>query len=82
VTEQEHDESVMKGFLDWVRKLETNLASTQSTCTKLHDLNHMQAQRIEALEQERVSLCEGNKRLAGRVKELEQQLIDAGLDRR
>jgi hypothetical protein len=92
--------------------LESDLESGVSTCSKLHDLNHMQAQRIEALEarlksagtslydtrnfdamsdalnvaltqcetrakriyeleQERIALCEGNKRLAQRVTQLE-----------
>jgi hypothetical protein len=79
---------------------EKQLASAQATCAKLHDLNHMQSQRIEVLqaqcetrakriyelEQERIVLCEGNKKAGEywqkKCAKLEKQLIDAGLDRR
>lgn len=51
-----------------VVELERQVASAQSTCAKLHDLNHMQAQRIEVLQAQ----CETR---AKRIYELEQEKL-------
>lgn len=48
------------------------LEATKDTCAKLQDLNHTLAQKVAALESEREALCEANKRLAKRVKDLDQ----------
>lgn len=72
-----------------VLELEQQLASAQATCAKLHDLNHMQAQRIEQLEQDRKAIDlhsadliaslkvarEQAETRAKRIYELEQELL-------